>query len=1102
MHPLLRTAGAAALALAAMSPAIATATPTPAQHVVVSASLGANDPVAGATVVARDALTGRVASTVATTGIVGHARIVLSPGDSARRVVITATRGSARAGSLTAGGHTLSVTIERGDVDPGLDVMVNPATTIQSAYLAARPTASLADSASVVGQALRLPAGMGIGEAGRYARRAFSGEVFAGVARAHGGMGAYATQIARRIAAGRAIRSFGHPRTTHTTLRSLHPAEPVSRAGARETAFDKMDVLGFVGGAMVRGLIEKGMDKAYCAMHITEMCPPGDETATKLSEIKTELKAVEAGISDLKTQMATAQSSLASLNVAVAELGSQVAGTQYSAESTAVDDVIRRIQVIASQGAQGTEPTAVQVSLLKNAFTKLYALNAGCPNTAALVGALPRSVVAAAAKKYPSAGCISTASGEGVHLGLMQFAQRKVAGTLGAVAAGSTQDTVDSAGEYWLNEFARDVFASSEAAMFAARAGTGSRSPEDIDVTREMFGDAFETMNADGTATYFGARIPTTQVLQVQGTEGTVYGIGTYADPGNCRGNMIGTAYYGLGNYTFTQDFSDGDAPVCTNFLTPPPVVAGVPASSPWVPLGAWPTGVLERVKGPLRNAALCQVAAQARWTALPSGGGPNLPCRTFPEPVPTMLKGDFELPNLQVSTQHDKCTPWRIGTYGADPFNNWPSGRMSSVEKRDFPGKAVGMECPVTDLTPGATQPDGWNCVTANPNGTVMIGSSGTFINRSVTSSSAYLNTRSMGGYCPNWGSKAGSPPRANTDYLAVAGAKVCSRGFTFATGGAYGCADSGTANAWPLARQITALTTYNCMMSCIDWNTVPGYKAQNWTANDRVAGDYVVGPMYTSNAVGPYVPGTTPGGPIAGDGTRFATSAPGPARDVAACGASCTEAEGTVEVTWRAPESNGGFAITSYRVQASWAVARTQGFVRTFGQQSSDACVVPVRRTTCTLTGIPTDGTMVQIHVTATNRLGRGTESGVGFTETFNSAFAPGRPKVSTGPEVFAGDARVTWAPPRKISPSLGYGVRVSEYVVTAQPGGATCHTVAPPNASQPGECVLRGLTRGTPYTVSVVGTIPFKNSYQGFDMEDFTPASLPSVPFTLDP
>ena len=205
-------------------------------------------------------------------------------------------------------------------------------------------------------------------------------------------------------------------------------------------------------------------------------------------------------------------------------------------------------------------------------------------------------------------------------------------------------------------------------------------------------------------------------------------------------------------------------------------------------------------------------------------------------------------------------------------------------------------------------------------------------------------------------------------------------------------------------------------------------------------------------------------------------------------------------MEVTWRAPESNGGFAITSYRVQASWTVPRTQGFVRTFDQRSSDACVVPVRRTTCMLRGIPTDGTMVQVNVAAVNRLGRGTESGVGFTENFNAAFAPGRPRVFTGSGVFQGDARITWAPPRKIDPLLGAD-RVSEYVVTARPGGATCRTVAPPNASQLGECVLRGLTRGTSYTVSVVGTIPYKFAYR-YDSEEFTPASLPSLPFTLDP
>ena len=81
----------AAVTLAILVPSLATAEPIAATDVVVNVTAGANDPVSGATVVARDDRTGRVVSSTTTTGDLGYTVIRLRPGASAQRITITAT---------------------------------------------------------------------------------------------------------------------------------------------------------------------------------------------------------------------------------------------------------------------------------------------------------------------------------------------------------------------------------------------------------------------------------------------------------------------------------------------------------------------------------------------------------------------------------------------------------------------------------------------------------------------------------------------------------------------------------------------------------------------------------------------------------------------------------------------------------------------------------------------------------------------------------------------------------------------------------------------------------------------------------------------------
>ena len=164
---------------------------------------------------------------------------------------------------------------------------------------------------------------------------------------------------------------------------------------------------------------------------------------------------------------------------------------------------------------------------------------------------------------------------------------------------------------------------------------------------------------------------------------------------------------------------------------------------------------------------------------------------------------------------------------------------------------------------------------------------------------------------------------------------------------------------------------------------------------------------------------------------------------------GVSAVPANGQATVSWTAPTSNGGSAITGYAVTSSpgGLTATTTG------------------PTSAVVTGL-TNGTAYTFTVTASNSIGTGPASVASSPVT--PATVPGAP---TGVSAVPGDgqAAVSWA-----APASNGGSAITGYAVTSLPGGLTATTAGSTSAA------VFGLTDGTPYTFTVtannnIGTGP---------------------------
>jgi len=184
-----------------------------------------------------------------------------------------------------------------------------------------------------------------------------------------------------------------------------------------------------------------------------------------------------------------------------------------------------------------------------------------------------------------------------------------------------------------------------------------------------------------------------------------------------------------------------------------------------------------------------------------------------------------------------------------------------------------------------------------------------------------------------------------------------------------------------------------------------------------------------------------------------------------------SATPGNGQATVTWTAPATDGGSAITGYTVTAS---------------PGGQSMKVQGGGTTATVTGL-VNGTAYTFTVTATNLVGTSASSPASSAVTPVSP--PGAP---TGVTAVAGilQATVSW-----VAPAGNGGSAITGYTVTASPGGRTATANGTTTTA-----TVTGLSSGTVYTFTVkatnaVGTGPASTASNAVTPR--SPATVPGAP-----
>ena len=238
--------------------------------------------------------------------------------------------------------------------------------------------------------------------------------------------------------------------------------------------------------------------------------------------------------------------------------------------------------------------------------------------------------------------------------------------------------------------------------------------------------------------------------------------------------------------------------------------------------------------------------------------------------------------------------------------------------------------------------------------------------------------------------------------------------------------------------------------------------YDTSTLTVTGLTTGTELTASVFAVNAIGQ------------GSGSSIAAT-PQAAAPGAPTGLAGTSGDTEAALSWTAPSSDGGAAITGYVIEY------------TPSGGSATTVSTGVTSTSFTLSGL-TNGTAHSIRVAAVNSVGQGSYSS---SVSVTPGVVPGAPTSLSGT---AGDtqAALSWS-----APSSNGGASVTGYVVEWTPAGGSASTVSTGSAST--SYTKTGLTNGTAYSFTVaainaIGTGTASSSASA------TPRTVPGQPTGL--
>ena len=242
----------------------------------------------------------------------------------------------------------------------------------------------------------------------------------------------------------------------------------------------------------------------------------------------------------------------------------------------------------------------------------------------------------------------------------------------------------------------------------------------------------------------------------------------------------------------------------------------------------------------------------------------------------------------------------------------------------------------------------------------------------------------------------------------------------------------------------------------------TTPGGTVKDVTGTTATITGLINGTAYTFAVAAKNVVGH---GTATDSNTVTPATVPGAPRDVAA-----VPGNASAVVTWDAPESDGGSAITGYKVTSTPA---------------GEPVLVGADAREATVAGL-TNGTAYTFTVEAINAKGTGAPATSPSVTPFT---VPGAP---TGVTATAGNqsAHVTWTAPADTN-----GSPITGYTVVASPGGQEVEV-----GGDTTEADVTGLTNGTAYTFTVIAKNAAGNSAASAPSNAVTPANVPGAPTSV--